>query len=116
MLGENAAVENHIKKHQKKPTVAINSCSILLVFIARLQCGGKRCGDWSWYRRRHAWSRRGWTRCGHWMFRQKGRWASMEAGRHDGSLPWSLSKRLPIAIPTSTLSLARAAAHRPQSE
>jgi hypothetical protein len=50
------------------------------------------------------------------MFRQKGRWASMEAGRHDGSLPWSLSKRLPIAIPTSTLSLARAAAHRPQSE
>jgi hypothetical protein len=29
MLGLNAAVENHIRKHQKKPTVAIESCSTL---------------------------------------------------------------------------------------
>src|SRR5580700_11620464 len=34
MLGLNAAVENHIRKHQKKPTVAMMSCSTLCVRIA----------------------------------------------------------------------------------
>src|SRR5579862_1369984 len=34
MLGLNAAVANHIRKHQKKPTVAMMSCSTLCVFIA----------------------------------------------------------------------------------
>src|SRR5262249_45587796 len=29
MLGLNAAVENHNRKHQKKPTVAMESCSTL---------------------------------------------------------------------------------------
>lgn len=33
MLGLKAAVENHIKKHQKKPTVAITICSTLLVLM-----------------------------------------------------------------------------------
>jgi hypothetical protein len=36
MLGLKAAVENHIKKHQKKPTVAISICSTLLVFMVLL--------------------------------------------------------------------------------
>src|SRR6266478_933278 len=43
MLGLNAAVENHIRKHQKKPTVAIPSCSILW---ARINvCSAGRFGD-----------------------------------------------------------------------
>src|SRR5258706_14271172 len=43
MLGLNAAVENHIRKHQKKPTVAIPSCSTLW---ARINvCSAGRFGD-----------------------------------------------------------------------
>jgi hypothetical protein len=34
MLGLNAAVENHIRKHQKKPTVAMMSCSTLWLCTA----------------------------------------------------------------------------------
>src|SRR5258708_11755008 len=43
MLGLNAAVENHIRKHQKKPTVAIPCCS---PWWARINvCAAGRCGD-----------------------------------------------------------------------
>src|SRR5258705_10596960 len=43
MLGLNAAVENHIRKHQKKPTGAIPSCSTLW---ARINvCSAGRWGD-----------------------------------------------------------------------
>ena len=34
MLGLNAAVENHMRKHQKKPAVAMTTCSTLCVLIA----------------------------------------------------------------------------------
>src|SRR5260370_27724164 len=43
MLGLNAAVENHIRKHQKKPTVAIPSCSTLWSRIN--VCSAGRSGD-----------------------------------------------------------------------
>src|SRR6201982_1776903 len=43
MLGLNAAVENHIRKHQKKPTVAIPSCSPLWPRIN--VCSAGRSGD-----------------------------------------------------------------------
>src|SRR5258706_11457524 len=43
MLGLNAAVENHIRKHQKKPTVAIPSCSTLWPRIN--VCSAGRSGD-----------------------------------------------------------------------
>src|SRR5258708_12239932 len=43
MLGLNAAVENHIRKHQKKPTVAIPSCSTLWLCIN--VCSAGRSGD-----------------------------------------------------------------------
>src|SRR6516225_1478304 len=43
MLGLNAAVENHIRKHQKKPTVAIPSCSTLWRRIN--VCSAGRSGD-----------------------------------------------------------------------
>jgi hypothetical protein len=33
MLGLKAAVENHMRKHQKNPTVAMTSCSTLWVEI-----------------------------------------------------------------------------------
>jgi len=37
-------VENHIKKHQKKPTVAMTSCSTLCVRMARAPFNGVECG------------------------------------------------------------------------
>src|SRR6195256_6463600 len=43
MLGLNAAVENHIRKHQKKPTFAIPSCSTLWPRIN--VCSAGRSGD-----------------------------------------------------------------------
>ena len=53
MLGLNAAVENHIRKHQKKPVVAMNSCSTLCVTMILLCCAGafweradKQQGPW----------------------------------------------------------------------
>src|ERR1700723_2231641 len=49
MLGLNAAVENHIRKHQKKPTVAIPSCSTLWLRIN--VCSAGRSGDPSYPRK-----------------------------------------------------------------
>src|SRR4030088_3578891 len=43
MLGLNAAVENHIRKHQKKPTVAVPSGSSLWPRIN--VCSAGRSGD-----------------------------------------------------------------------
>src|SRR5258708_37097116 len=52
MLGLNAAVENHMRKHQKKPTVALPSCSTLW---ARINvCSAGRSGDPSHPRKERA--------------------------------------------------------------